>query len=97
MLSIYLDTATFDSDDYFAGEVRQYLEFFHTKVQEGTTVKEMPVHDETSHSAAAAGTFFEAHCRGMLEGSSGVALESRRRSGRGVRVITGRSSRSAWS
>ena len=28
MLSVYLDAATFDSDDYFAGEVRQYLEFF---------------------------------------------------------------------
>ena len=48
----------------------------------------MPVHDETSHSAAAAGTFFEAHRRGMLEGVSGTALESRSRSGRGVTVIT---------
>jgi uncharacterized oxidoreductase len=30
MLSIYLDAATFDSDDYFAGELRQYLDFYQT-------------------------------------------------------------------
>ena len=28
MLSVYLDAATFDSDDYFAAEVRRYLDFF---------------------------------------------------------------------
>lgn len=28
MLSVYLDATTFDSDDYFADEVRRYLDFF---------------------------------------------------------------------
>ena len=28
MLSVYLDAATFDSGDYFAAEVRRYLDFF---------------------------------------------------------------------
>lgn len=65
------------------------LESYRTKPQEtGARIQEMPVHDESSHTCDMFRTFAEAHARGMLEGPSGVARESRKGIG-GPQVITG--------
>lgn len=51
------------------------LEGFHTKEDASTgIIRETPVHDENSHGAAALRTFSEAHLRGMIEGTSAVAM-----------------------
>lgn len=54
------------------------LEGYHTKteVTEGT-IKEMPVHDACSHPCDGLRTFAEAHARGMLEGTSTTARETK--------------------
>lgn len=55
------------------------LEAYHTEQDASSgIIKEMPVHDESSHGASALRTFAEAHSRGMLEGTSKVAGESRK-------------------
>jgi hypothetical protein len=65
------------------------LEGYHTVVEAiGGTIKENPVHDEASHGSDALRTFAEAHLRGMLEGASSTARQSRSRLG-GARVVTG--------
>lgn len=63
------------------------LEGYHTKteVSEGS-IKEMPVHDACSHPCDALRTFAEAHARGMLEGTSSTAKETKREQ---RQVITG--------
>lgn len=54
------------------------IEGYHTKIDEaGATIKEDPVHDAYSHGASALRTFAEAHMRGMLEGTSTTARETR--------------------
>jgi|SRR5215217_72280 len=54
------------------------VEAYHTKVDDsGATIQEAPVHDAYSHGASALRTFAEAHMRGMLEGTSTTARETR--------------------
>lgn len=54
------------------------LEGYHTQTEtsEGS-IKEMPVHDACSHPCDALRTFAEAHARGMLEGTSTTARETK--------------------
>lgn len=69
------------------------LEGYHTKTEitEGS-IQELPVHDACSHPCDALRTFAEAHARGMLQGPSSVAKESRREH-RNIHAITGTPSR----
>jgi hypothetical protein len=54
------------------------LEAYHTEQDASSgVIKEMPVHDESSHGASALRTFAEAHSRGMLEGTTRLAGERR--------------------
>lgn len=54
------------------------LEGYHTKTEEsGGIIKEMPVHDACSHPCDGLRTFAEAHARGMLEGTSATARETK--------------------
>jgi hypothetical protein len=53
------------------------LEGYHTKEDASTgVIKEMPVHDDTSHGCDALRVFAEADLRGLLDGTSAIAQES---------------------
>lgn len=55
------------------------LEGYHTQVEAvGGVIKEQPVHDDSSHHADGLRTMAEAHARGMLEGASTTANETKR-------------------
>ncbi len=65
------------------------LSNYHTKRESsGGLAQDIPVHDWSSHAADALRMFAEADAAGMLEGGSATAMASRR-SGMGVRVLTG--------
>lgn len=55
------------------------LEFYaKEEVEENHTIKEQPIHNEFSHGADGLRTLAEAHRKGMIEGTSFTARESRR-------------------
>ena len=64
------------------------LEFYAKKeIAEMGTLTEKPIHNEFSHGCDGIRTFAEAYRKGMLDGTSFVAKESRRGGGEGPRVI----------
>ena len=64
------------------------LEGYHTKDSDSSgLIREMPVHDDTSHGSDALRTFAEAEIQGLIPGTSDVATESKFNSGSQLKVV----------